>query len=99
MSGKQNARIRRLASAEFDEVILGTAQCSGLPPTGPGNHRSDVPKAGHALTFKLDQSIGADQVRSQWGWKSSSIKLLSYLMPRSSNSSIELLLSSHHGAM
>jgi len=37
-----------------------TAQCSGLPPTGPGNHRSDVPKAGHALTFKLDQSIGAD---------------------------------------
>ena len=39
-----------------------SAQCSGLPPTGPGNHRSDVPKAGHALTFKLDQSIGADQV-------------------------------------
>jgi len=38
-----------------------TAQCSGLPPTGPGNHRSDVPKAGHALTFKLDHSSGADQ--------------------------------------
>ena len=39
-----------------------TAQCSGLPPTGPGNHRSDVPKAGHALTFKLDHSNGADQL-------------------------------------
>ncbi|SFA39739.1 Transposase InsO and inactivated derivatives [Paracoccus halophilus] len=29
-------------------------QRSGLPPTGPRNHRPDGPKAGHALTFKLD---------------------------------------------
>jgi transposase InsO family protein len=37
------------------------AQCSGLPPTGPGNHRPDGPKAGHALTIKPDHSGGADQ--------------------------------------
>ncbi len=32
-----------------------------LLPTGPGNYRSDVPKAGHALTFKLGHSNGAGQ--------------------------------------
>jgi hypothetical protein len=31
-----------------------------VAPTGPGIHRSVVPKAGHALTFKLDHSSGAD---------------------------------------
>ena len=49
-------RHRRMEEARQHQE---TAQCSGLPPTGPGNHRSDVPKAGHALTFKLDQSVGA----------------------------------------
>ena len=33
----------------------------GLPPTSPRGHRPDGPKAGHALTFKLDQSVGASQ--------------------------------------
>ena len=31
-----------------------------VPPTGPGNHRSDSNQAGHALTLKLDHSMGAD---------------------------------------
>ncbi len=37
-----------------------TAQCFGLPPTGSGNHRPDGPGTGHALTFKVDHSNGAD---------------------------------------
>ena len=37
-----------------------TAQCSGLPPTGPRDHRPDGPEACHALTIKLDHSSGAD---------------------------------------
>ena len=41
-----------------------TTQCFGLPPASPGNHRPDGPKAGHALTFKLDQSVGAGQISS-----------------------------------
>jgi len=39
-----------------------TTQCFGLPPASPGTHRPDGPKTGHALTFKLDQSVGAGQV-------------------------------------
>jgi len=31
-----------------------------VPPTGPGNHRSHSNQAGHALTLKLDYSMGAD---------------------------------------
>ena len=38
-----------------------TTQRIGLLPASPGNHRPDGPKAGHALTFKLDQSVGAGQ--------------------------------------
>jgi len=38
-----------------------TAQCFGLPPASPGNHRSDGNQAGHALTFKPDHLVGADQ--------------------------------------
>ena len=38
-----------------------TPQCSGLPPTGPRIHHPDGTQANHALTFKLDQSDGADQ--------------------------------------
>ncbi len=38
-----------------------TEQCVGLPPASPGNHRSNGSQAGHALTFKLDHSTGADQ--------------------------------------
>ena len=34
------------------------------PPTSPGNHRSDGSQAGHALTFKLDHSKGADHRHS-----------------------------------
>ena len=30
-------------------------------PASPGNHHPNRPKAGHALTFKLDQSVGAGQ--------------------------------------
>ncbi len=33
--------------------------------TGSRNHRSIRPKAGHALTFKLDLSKGADHPRSR----------------------------------
>ena len=39
-----------------------TGRCRRLPPTSPGNHHSDGPQAGHALTFKLDHSSGADHV-------------------------------------
>lgn len=47
-----------------------TLECSGLPPSGAGNHRPDGAKADHALTIKLDCSCGADpfHVRLQW-WK------------------------------
>ena len=38
-----------------------TAQCFGLPTASPRGHRFDGNKAGHALTFKLDHSTGADQ--------------------------------------
>ena len=37
-------------------------QCLGLPSTSPGNHRLNGPKAGHALTFTLDLSMGANQM-------------------------------------
>ena len=37
-----------------------TTQRIGLPPSGPRNHRTDGPKADHALTIKLDHSGGAD---------------------------------------
>ena len=40
-----------------------TAQCLGLPPASAGNHHPDGPKAGHALTFKLDHSMGVDQIQ------------------------------------
>ena len=32
---------------------------------GRGNHRPDGPKASHALTFKLDQSVGAGHAGSK----------------------------------
>src|SRR5690606_31441921 len=38
-----------------------TTQRIGLSPAGPGNHPSDGPKTGDALTFKMDHSSGADQ--------------------------------------
>jgi hypothetical protein len=38
-----------------------TTQCFGLPPASPGNHHPNRPKAGHALTFKLDQSVGGER--------------------------------------
>ena len=37
-----------------------TTQCAGLSPTSPRNHRSNGSQAGHALTFNLDHSMGAD---------------------------------------
>ena len=36
-------------------------QCIGLTPAGPGNHGPNGSKADHALTFKLDHLMGADQ--------------------------------------
>jgi hypothetical protein len=38
-----------------------TAQCFGLSPSGPRNDRQDGPRAGHALTFIVDLSKGANQ--------------------------------------
>ena len=38
-----------------------TAQRSGIPSTGAQKHRPDRPEADHALTFKPDHSMGADQ--------------------------------------
>ena len=38
-----------------------TTQCIGLPPAGPGNHRTNGSKADHALTFKLDHLMRAEQ--------------------------------------
>src|SRR5690606_37306845 len=38
-----------------------TTQRIGLSPASPGNHPSDGPKTGDALTFKMDNSSGADQ--------------------------------------
>src|SRR5690606_1580463 len=38
-----------------------TTQRIGLSPASPGNHPSDGPKTGDALTFKMDHSSGADQ--------------------------------------
>ena len=37
-----------------------TAQCPWMETAGPGNHRSDGPEANHALTFKLNHSVGAN---------------------------------------
>ena len=42
------------------EVLCGQGM-PRLPTTGTRNHRSDGTQADHALTFKLDQSGGADQ--------------------------------------
>jgi hypothetical protein len=51
---------------KMDETLQHeeTAQCLGIPPTSPGNHRSDGPQAGHALTFKLDHSSGVGQIHT-----------------------------------
>jgi transposase InsO family protein len=58
-----NARFRdELLNGERMEETLQheeAAQCVGLPPASPGNHRSDGTQAGHALTFKPDHSMGA----------------------------------------
>ena len=39
-----------------------TAQFIGLPTASPRSHRDHGNKTGHALTFKTDHSMGADQV-------------------------------------
>lgn len=38
-----------------------------VAPTGTGSHRPDGPKGRHALTFKMDHSVGADQGRGGFG--------------------------------
>ena len=38
-----------------------TPQRIGLETTRPRSHRQSGPEAGHALTIKLDHSVGADQ--------------------------------------
>ncbi len=48
--------LAKLAETTWQE----TAQYFGLPPTNPGNHRSDGNQASHALTFKLDHLNRAD---------------------------------------
>ena len=40
---------------------IGVTRASAVPPTVYGNYRVDGPKADHALTFKLDQSVGTGQ--------------------------------------
>ncbi len=42
------------------DAALPERTCSN---TGPGNHRPNGPEAGHALTFNLEHSMGADQSR------------------------------------
>jgi putative transposase len=51
---------------EMEETLQHetTARCSGLPPTGPGNHRPDGPKAAHALTLKPDHQVGLINART-----------------------------------
>ncbi len=49
--------------AEADDaasIVPSGIYLAWLPPASPGNHRSDGNQAGHALTFKLGHSMGAD---------------------------------------
>ena len=39
-----------------------TTFSAGLQAASPGNHHPNRPKAGHALTFKLDLLVGASHV-------------------------------------
>jgi archaellin len=39
-----------------------TAFSTGIQAAGTGGHHPNRPKAGHALTFILDQSAGAGQI-------------------------------------
>jgi hypothetical protein len=39
-----------------------TAFSTGIQAAGTGGHHPNRPKAGHALTFILDQSVGAGQI-------------------------------------
>ena len=41
-----------------------TTQCIVLPPAGLGNHRPNGSKANHAITFKLDHLMRANQLRA-----------------------------------
>ena len=41
--------------------VADTALGPGLQTAGTRNHRPDGPKASHALTMNMDQSMGADQ--------------------------------------
>jgi len=48
----------QLAGQDFLEWL---APVPGLRSTSPGNHHPGGNQADHALTFKLDHSMGADQ--------------------------------------
>jgi len=50
-------------SPRFESALTMAAQCIGLPPSGSRSHRPDGPKTGHALTFTLDHSMGANHHR------------------------------------
>jgi hypothetical protein len=56
-----SARTWRFSRVSRPWIVFAAAQCSGSPPASSENHRSDGSLAGHALTFKLDHSMGADQ--------------------------------------
>jgi hypothetical protein len=53
--------VRATISAQRRKVPPISAEIS---PSGPGNHRPDGPKAGQALTIKLDNSSGADRAEA-----------------------------------
>ncbi len=41
-----------------------------LPPAGPRNHHPDGNQAGHALTLKLDHSMGPTKITNQLHYRS-----------------------------
>ena len=67
-----------------------TTQRIGLSPASPGNHPSDGPKTGDALTFKMDHSSGADQVRA--GYKTRYYKVSDLLYTLSMTREDEIFL-------
>ena len=54
-----------------------TTQRIGLPPTDFRNHRVDGTKSGHALTSKMDQSMG--RVKQHFGGQTMNLKVLGSL--------------------
>jgi hypothetical protein len=55
--------MQHAAKVRFPPLVSKPNFRFGLPPTCARDHRSDGPKANHALTFNLDHSSGAAQQR------------------------------------